>query len=119
MNLVESIIFFLISFIVVFLIYIIFINKKRKEYKEGKKVTEINYLVKRFNLDLRKIKYKKIKWLVTIINSFIVALVSSIVIIIDSFLLQLLVGFILLILLTYSLYEITGRILKIKGEKNV
>ena len=114
----KYLIFFVFAFLLVFLTYVLIINRKRKEYTAGKKFTEVNYIVNKFKLDMRKVKYKKLLWITTIANSFIVAATSTLVINVDGFVWQLLVGFVILLLLTFVIYEIIGRILKRKGKKD-
>lgn len=113
----EKLIFFMTAFVIILLIYIFIINKKRKVYTDGKKQTEINYIVKRFDLDMRKVNYNHLKWTITITNSFIVAFASTVVSMLHGLGLQILVGFVLLIMLIFSLYEIIGRIYARKGSK--
>lgn len=81
---------------------------------------EIEYLVKKFNLDMRKTDYNTLKWATTFINPFIISVTFVAIISIDSFVLSLILGFIIMMLLIYGIYEILGRILKKKeGNKNV
>ena len=44
---ITNLIYFGVSYILVFLVYVIFINRKRKEFTEGKNQLEINYIVKK------------------------------------------------------------------------
>ncbi len=111
-------IYFLSSYILMLLIYILFINRRRKTYKEGKKAPEIDYIIKKFKLDPNT-NYKKLKWIITFINPLIISLTFIVVINIKSFTLGILVGFVIMVGLVYSLYEIIGRILKKRGNKNV
>jgi len=114
-----NIISFVLSYLVFMLIYIFIINRKRKDYKEGKKQIEINYIIKKFKLDMRKVKYNNLKWAITILNPLIMSVTFLIVINIKSFTVGIILGFIMMLLLVYSSYEILGRILKRKSEKNV
>lgn len=117
--LITNLIYFGVAFISVFLIYIIFINRKRKEYVEGKNQLEINYIIKKFGLDMRKTNYKTVKWLVTFINSFIISFTFVILINVNTnYILKLLIGFVILFVLIYSIYEIVGKILKKKEDKD-
>ena len=116
-KIIVDIIYFVIAYILVLLVYILFINKKRKTYKDGKKQTEINYLVKKFKLDLRVTKYNTVKWAVTLTNSFIIASTFVLVNNVPSFTLSLIIGFITMIILVYVIYEILGRSLKRKEMK--
>lgn len=117
---VKSLIYFGICFITVLLIYLLFINKKfRKEYKEGKQQVEINYLINKFKLDMRVTKYKTIKLIVAFLNSFIIAFTFTIIINLKfKYAYKLMFAFAIMFIMIYSLYEITGRILKRKELKN-
>ena len=109
--------YFIIVYLITFLFYSLILNRKRKNYKEGKKQMEIEYLVKKFNLDMRKTDYNTLKWATTFINPFIISVTFVAIISIDSFVLSLILGFIIMMLLIYGIYEILGRILK-KKEGN-
>lgn len=110
--LISSLIYFGVSFAVMFLVYILIIYRRKKEYTDGKKQIEINYLVKKFNLDMRKTKYSTLKLVVSLLNSFIIAFVFTVLINLDvKYIWKLLIAFLILMVLIYSLYEIVGRIL--------
>ena len=119
----AALILFLILFIIIFLVDFLIIKgnyekKSEKKKKKGKnyEVTEIEYLINKFNLDKKKLPIKKIIFLSSCINAFIISLVGVVVILIDVHpIVQLLIGFILLISLIYSLYELLGRYLIKKG----
>ena len=117
---VKSLIYFGICFIVILLIYLLVINKIfRKEYKEGKQQVEINYLINKFKLDIRVTKYKTIKLIVAFLNSIIIAFTFTIIINLKfKYAYKLMIAFVIMFIMIYSLYEITGRILKKKELKN-
>ena len=119
-KIILNIISFILAYIIFLLIYIFIINRKRKDYKNGKKQAEISYIINKSKLDMRKTKYNTLKWAVTFINPFIISVTFIIVTNIESYLIGIIVGFITLLLLVYSCYEILGRYLKKKeGKKNV
>ncbi len=119
MSILETVIFFIFAFIVVLLLHILIINRGRKTYKEGKKITEINYLVYKYKLDMRKIKYNDLKWATTIANSLIVAFSTTVISVIHGVVWQILIGFALLVILILPTYEIIGRhYQKIGGKEN-
>lgn len=117
MSILETLFFFIFAFLLVLALHILIINRGRKNYKEGKKITEIHYLVYKYDLDMRKIKYNNLKWTVTVANSFIVAFTATIVSVIDGMLWQLLFGFVLLVVLIIPIYAIIGRHYKKIGGK--
>lgn len=47
---------FIIVFTVVYLLYVLFFNKKRRNYKTLKKNDEVKLFIDRYNLDMKKIK---------------------------------------------------------------
>lgn len=112
---IESLIIFFATFLFILLIYICFINRRRKNVKTEGSFTEPSYLINRFKLDTKKFSYKKIMWITTFLNAFIIAFTAAVVIVVDNLILQLVLGFGILLVLIFVLYEITGRILVKKG----
>ena len=108
---------FVFIFLLVFIVYSVFLNKNRKDYKKLKKNDMIRVFIARYNLDMRKTKYELVLRTETIINSFIISFCSVLVINIDSMIWSMLVGFAVMMALIYSLYEITGRTLKRREGK--
>ena len=92
-------------------------KKKTKKNKKEKPLMEIDYLCNKFKLNKSKLDYKKLMYMIPLIDSFIITLVAIIIELIPlPFIFRLIIGFILLFGLIYSLYEIYGRHLK-KSEK--
>ena len=108
---------FVVLFIIVLIVYFVFLNKKRKDYSKLKQNDEIKLFIARYNLDMKKTKYKTVLNTVTIINSFIIAFSATIIGFIDNIIWSILVGFVILLVLIYSLYEIFGRLLKRREDK--
>ena len=115
-TIIRYIMVFILAFLIVFIFYSIMFSRKKIKNKE-KNVAEVNFLIKKYNLDIRKIKYKNLLFTISIINSTIIALAFTAVFYVENYLISLLIGFILLIILTYSLYEIVGRHYEKKGSK--
>jgi len=115
-TLILNLIYFVVSYIIMFLIYALIISRRRRDYKEGKKQAEISYIINKFNLDMRVVKYKTLNRILTFVNPLIISIIFLVVVNIKSFTLALIIGFIITIILTCSTYEIIGRILKRKGE---
>ena len=126
----QEVILFVMSYIVVFLLYQIFIirraktndkkNKKRKKKREVREPFEVTYLVSKYKLDLEKINYNRLLRVISLVSSFDIALIVSIILLIDNFILEIVVGFIttiLIILVSYHLvYLAYKRGGKIKDE---
>ncbi len=108
---------FVCIFLLVFIVYSVFLNKNRKEYKKLKKNDMIRLFIARYNLDMKKTKYELVLRTETIINSFIISFCSVIVMNIKSMIWSVLVGFAVMMALIYALYEIAGKTLKRREGK--
>ena len=112
---VEELILFIMTFLLVFIIYELFLVRKCKKDKRRKKPIEVNYLIGKYNLDLDKLNYKRLLNIISAVSAFDISLVVTLISILDSFYLQLLIGFVLIMLLILVSYDIVGRIYKKKG----
>ena len=108
---------FVFIFLLMLVVYSVFLNKNRKEYSKLKDNDMVKYFIARYDLDMRKTKYKTVLNIVTVINSFIISFCSVLVINIKGVVWAILVGFAAIMALTYSLYEIFGRALKRREGK--
>lgn len=106
----QSILYFLGGFILIFLLHFYMYIRNKKVLKENDGIGT-GFVIRRFNLDLKKITYKKVAIIVSLVNSLIISFTSVIVINIDNFIYKILVGFVLIFALIFSLYEIVGRYL--------
>ena len=109
---------FTLLFLLVLIIYLVFINKRKSTYSKLKKNDYIRLFIARYNLDVRKTKYKTILTVAAFINSFILAFTAVLTLKIDNFFYKILVCFVVVFSLIYALYELAGRILKKKEGKN-
>lgn len=117
---VPYIVEFVIIFLLFYLIYSVFINKKRKTYVKGKKHADIDFFVRRYQIDVKKLGYKRVLKTVTLMNCFILSFTYIIFSNIDNILWALAFGFAIGFILIYSLYEIVGRHFRKEGkDKNV
>ena len=119
-TMIFNILYFIVSYLIMFLVQVFIINRKKKTYTDAKKMSDVTYITTKFKLDKRKTDYNTLKWYINFINPLIISTTFVVISNIDSFIMSLLVGFIVMLLLMYSLYEIIGRILKKKeNDKNV
>ena len=117
-DLLELLIYFGTSYILTFIVYYFLLNRKKTKTKLNADM-EINYIINRHKLNPAKINMKRLKWVLNIVNPFIIALTFLVVISIKSFVLGIMVGFVIMLILIYSIYEIIGRYLKRKEKKYV
>ena len=108
---------FIWLFLLVLIVYLVFINRRKKDYSKLKKNDPVKIFIARYNIDVRKTSYKKILNISAVINSFIISFASTLILFIDNVLWALLTCFVVVFGLIYVLYEITGRRLKSKEKE--
>ncbi len=109
--------FFAIMFLVIFTItyWMNLNNYKKRKYTS---IGELNYLLKKFNLDRKKLPVRKMLLNFSLLDAFIMAFTASFITSLPvNTVFQMLIGFVLLFALIYALYEIYGRHLVKKYKK--
>ena len=114
----ESIKLFVISYLILFIIYLIFFYILGLRKKRILNSMQIEFLKIRFNLKNKDFNPKIIGLVITFIDPLIISLTGTIVSLPKwNYIIELLLGFVLLMALIYSFYEILGRIIKRKVNK--
>lgn len=115
----DSIILFAISYVIFFIIYLIFYYFRGLKKKTILDSLQVEFLKVRFGFKNKELKPKKIGLIVTFVDPLIISLTGTIVSLPKwNYILELLLGFVLLVALIYSFYEIIGRIIRRKVDKN-
>lgn len=114
----DNLLLFGISYIVLFILYLIFfyiLGLKRKSILNS---LEVQFLIKRFMFKKKDLKPKKIGIIICLLDPLIISLTGTIVSLPKwHYAIELLLGFIILMILIYSFYEILGRIIKRKVDR--
>ena len=112
----QELLLFLLTFVFVFILYQIFIVRKaKKKGKKFKEPIEITYLVNRYKLDLKKVNYKKLLRVISIVSSLDISLVVTIIMLINNFALEIIVGFISTLVIILLSYHLVYLVYKKKG----
>lgn len=109
--------FLAIMFLLIFIItyWMNLNNYKKRKYTS---IGELNYLLKKFNLDRKKLPVRKMLLNFSLLDAFIMAFTASFITALPvNTVFQMLIGFVLLFALIYALYEIYGRHLVKKYKK--
>lgn len=115
----ESLILFIGSYLVFFIIYLIFFYIRGLKKKSILNSLQVEFLKVRFGFKNKELNPKKIGLIVTFVDPLIISLTGTIVSLPKwNYILELLLGFVLLIALIYSFYEIIGRIIRRKVDKD-
>lgn len=111
----ENLIWFIGSFIAVYLFYF-FYQIFKKEYNNLKVPIELVYLIKKYNLDMSKIKYRRIMNKIGLISAFDIAFTSTFILaFIKNIYLAILIGAVMLIPLILITFNYIGKYYVKKG----
>ena len=123
----QEILLFIMSYVLVFVLYQIFVVSKAKKKMASKKKDkwypiEVNYLVKKYNLDLEKVNYNQLLQLIAITSSLDIALSVNFMLLLKNFLIEVIGGFIFIIVIIlvsyHSIYLFYKRKGMIKNERD-
>jgi len=116
---IKALIEFILFFVICYLVHLfLVVLKKKNNFKSKKPRIEESYLIGKYNIDFKKFKkkeYKKFLNLISITNSFILAVTLIIVNFVESMFLKTLLAFIILIPLILISYTIIGKYYQKKG----
>ncbi len=116
-----DLVFFIIIFMVVYFVYYFIFDDMLKKEKYTK-ISELVILTKKFNLDKKKMNYRKLLNMISIINAFIIAFTITLIgLLPDSWFvgIKLLIAFGVILILLFGLYFSYGHYLQRKwGKKN-
>ena len=116
----EEVVLFIITFLLVYIFYQVFIIKVGKRRNSKKRPAEVNYLIYKYNIDIKKLDYKKFLNVVAITSSLDISLIVSLVSITKSMLIQLVLALVIVIPLFLLSYHLVAKYYIKKGYvKNV
>lgn len=116
----QELVLFIMTFVIVFIIYKVFIVKQNKRRNSKKRPVEVNYLIYKYNIDIKKVNYKNLLNVISLVSSFDISLIVSLVSLCNSFVLKLTIVIIGIIPLYLISYYFVGKYYVKKGcIKNV
>lgn len=113
----KELILFCLTFLFIYLIYFIFVIKRKSALANFSRTTEVMYLKKRYKLKKIKLSNKKLANIVALSNSFIISFTVFIVSIISNLILQIVIAMIVMIPLILIVYHFIGLYLKKKENE--
>ena len=111
-----SLILFIVTFVVVFLVYLLFVIRRSKYLDKFINGKEITYLKRVYKIKIKESDYKSIAKLLAITNSFIIACSVTIVSLFKNLILEILVGFATVMVLILICYHIIGKLYQKEGR---
>lgn len=113
----KNVITYFAVFIIVYLIYLLFVVKRKKANEKLKKSLEVRFLINRYQIDIENINIKSLSNKIALCNSFIIATTFIIVLFVKHFILKMLLGFVVLFPLILISYHILAKsLLKKEGK---
>ncbi len=118
----EEIILFVLTFLLAFLGYRLFIvfpiKQKKKKKKKYKDPFEVTYLVTKYKLNIEKVNYNRLLLVISTVSSFDIALIVTVIVLLKNFVLEIIGGFIFTMLTILVSYHIVFLFYKKKGMIN-
>jgi len=108
----EYVIWFLMAFAIIYLFYLFTVILQKKRYDKFKKSNQVMYFVKKYKLNVNKINIKKFINIISLTNSFIMALAFTAVIKIGNNLLLFLIALLILMPTMLICYHFIGKYLQ-------
>ncbi len=123
----EYVLFFVITFILVYLLYNLFVIRKEKALKKMKSSKDVLLLCKLGEINIDSVNLKALVNKLSLFNSLLISLMGTIILIINNYItnfyLWIIISSILSILLLIPSiifgYKFIGKIIKKEGKKNV
>lgn len=113
----EHLIYGLVTFFIIYFLYLSFLVNRRDKVIKIYKSTEATILKNKFKVNVEKISAKRLANIIGLTNSFIIALTMEVILIFSkNFLLQMILGFIVLIVLILISYPLIALLLRKKYE---
>ena len=112
----NSLIFSLITFIIIYLLYVIFVINKKKKLEKFKTSVYVTYLINVSKLDIKKVNIKVLAHIIALTNAFILSVTLFIIDFIDNIYLKFILGFIVVLILLFMMYFIIGKMYQKSGQ---
>lgn len=111
-------ILFITTWVIIYLLYLIFVIIRKDKLKLFKNNSYVKYLSNVYKVNVKEIDNKKLANIIGLSNGFIIALTILIIDFISNFYLKMFIALVLVILLQLFIYHIIGKLLK-RRDKNV
>lgn len=101
---------FILTFIAIYLIYYFVIIRKNKIFDPNRVPVEVNLIVMRHKIDMKKVNYVKMLRLISLVSSLDIALIVTIVFrLIDNIYLGVFISLLIIVPLSLIGYNMIGR----------
>ena len=112
-----NLLLFVVTFVVVFVVYLLFVIRRGKYLDKFINGKEVGYLKKVYKIKVEKSDYKSLALLIAVTNSFIIAISVTVVSLFKNIFLEILVGFGTVLVLILVCYHIIGKLYQKKEGK--
>ncbi len=105
----RHIVLFIMTYIFVFFIYQVFVVSKAKRRNSKKRPIEVNYLIKKYNIDIGKLNYKKLLMTISLVSSLDISVIVTVILLFDNYLLEIVIAFLMVIPVILISYSFVGK----------
>ena len=112
---INNLFMFFVSFIFVYIVYVLVLKRREKNPEKMMKSTEIIYLKNKYSINFDKLGKKKTRNIIALSNAFIVSFVIFVLAFIPLGIIKLTIGVVILIPLIIGVYHLIGTKLKKGG----
>lgn len=111
----KYVIIYITTFLIVYIVYYLFVVKRKKAQDKIKKSLEVRYLINRYHIDIEKVDMHILIKKMSLCNSLIISTTFMTILIVENFILKMLLGFAVLFPLILVGYHLLAKSL-IKKE---
>ena len=113
----NYVILFVVTFLVVYLLYLLTVILNKKKLEKFKKSNQVLYFIKKYKIKVNDSNVKLLAHLVALSNAFIMGTAVTIVELVPNYILKILVAFLVVMPLILIMYHIVGKIMLKRGNK--
>ena len=111
-----DLIFSLVTFIVIYLAYVVFVINRKEKLQKLKKSMMVQYLVNKYKVDLKKVNMKVLGHIIALTTAFILSATLFVISFVDNYILKILLSFAILMPFQYIMFMIVGKMYQKSGQ---
>lgn len=111
-----DLIFSLVTFIIIYLAYVVFVINRKEKLQQLKKSIMVQYLVNKYNVDLKQVNMKVLGHIIALTTSFILSATLFIISFVDNYILKIVLSFAILMPFQFIMFMIIGKMYQKSGQ---
>ena len=111
-----DLIFSLVTFVVIYLLYVVFVINRKEKLQKLKKSLMVQYIVKKYDVDLKQVNMKVLGHIIALTTSFILSATLFVISFVDNYVLKILLSFAIIMPFQYIMFMIIGKMYQKCGQ---